>query len=54
MVTSPKAALEQLQSIDLEILQKDLFAAELYRNVLSCKSHQSLPNEFTRKFSPIS
>lgn len=54
MVTSPKVALEQLHGIELEIFKKDLFSADLYRSILSQKTHQKLPNEFTRKFSLIS
>lgn len=52
ILTTPKDAETVLKDEALFILQKDIFAADVYRMLLSKKNGKTYPNEYTRKFSP--
>ena len=53
ILTTPKEAEKQLDHEALSILQKDIFASDVYRMLLSEKTGCVYPNEFTRKFTPL-
>lgn len=50
MLTSPKNFNDCLDTAGRQMLQKDIFAADLYRAVLTEKSGLSHPTEYTRRF----
>ena len=52
LLTTPKDADIILSEAAYHMLQKDVYAADLYRSALSAKTHHLYPTEYTRKFSP--
>lgn len=52
ILTTPKDAETFLNDKALSILQKDIFATDVYRMLLSKKNGKIYPNEYTRKFTP--
>ena len=50
ILTSPKNAEQFLSPMASSMLQKDIFAADVYRMILSQKTGIVYPNEYTRKF----
>lgn len=52
LLTTPKDAHTFLSPEALSILQKDIFASDVYRMALSEKTGQAYPNEYTRRFTP--
>ncbi len=54
IVTSPKSALLSLDEAGQLLLKKDIYAADIYRMLLSDKTKQTYPNEFNKKFEVIS
>ena len=52
LLTTPKDTENCLPPKAQSMLQKDIFASDVYRMVLSQKTGSPLPNEYTRKFSP--
>ncbi len=51
LITSPQNAKGLLTPEALHLLDKDIFASDVYRMMLSNKTGQFFPNEYTRKFS---
>lgn len=54
IITSPKESCSALSAEGQQMLALDTFAADVYRSLLTGKTHQQLPNEFTRKFTLLS
>lgn len=52
LLTTPKDAHVVLKSDGQSILQRDIFASDVYRMLLSEKTGRTYPNEYTRKFTP--
>ncbi|MCR4673510.1 MAG: nucleotidyltransferase [Lachnospiraceae bacterium] len=50
LFTSPKDINKTLNKNQIEILTSDLFAADVYRSIMTNKSGTTFPTEFTRKF----
>ena len=50
ILTTPKNAEQFLSPMAYSMLQKDIFAADVYRMILSQKTGIVYPNEYTRKF----
>ncbi len=51
LITSPQNAKGLLSPEAMHLLDKDIFASDVYRMMLSNKTGQFFPNEYTRKFS---
>ena len=51
LITSPQNAKGLLSLEAMHLLDKDIFASDVYRMMLSNKTGQFFPNEYTRKFS---
>ncbi len=47
---SPQGGINQLNAIERTILEKDIYASDIYRALLTNKSGRVFPTEFTRKF----
>ena len=51
LITSPQNVKGLLSPEAMHLLDKDTFASDVYRMMLSNKTGQFFPNEYTRKFS---
>ena len=51
LITSPQNAKGLLSPEAMHLLDRDIFASDVHRMMLSNKTGQFFPNEYTRKFS---
>ncbi len=54
IITSPKDASVKLSAKGQHMLELDIYAADVYRNLLTAKTQQQFPNEYTKKFTLLS